>query len=274
MTIHNIGFIGGGNMASALIGRLAGTLLEPSRIHVVDINADKGGALSRQWGVSTATRADAQLANCDVCVLAVKPQHARAAMPDLLPCIGSQLILSVVAGITTTDLSRWLNGHAAIVRTMPNTPALVGQGVTGMFAMSGTEDAQRRIADKIMRSVGQTFWVEKESDLDAVTAVSGSGPAYVFYFIEALQEAGMALGLDEKQAADMALATFRGAALLADQSGEPASVLREQVTSPGGTTFAALTTMEAGNLKALVARAVKAASDRSVELGIAFGQEA
>ncbi len=267
------GFIGGGNMASALIGGMAGKVTPGSHIHVVDLNPDNLGRLSGQFGVTTSTDMDARLLECDVLVLAVKPQQIREVVSALLPRIRHQLILSVAAGIRTTDLSRWMNGYGNIVRTMPNTPSLIGQGVTGLFATDGVTDKQKQIAQEIMQAVGMTLWVERETLLDTVTAISGSGPAYVFYFIEALEEAGKTLGLNDEQAKRLAVATFRGASELAMQSAEPVAVLRERVTSPGGTTFAALSVMEANRLKDAIVTAAKAAAARSVELGAEFGKD-
>ncbi len=157
----------------------------------------------------------------------------------------TQLVISIVAGIRAADLSRWLGGYTRIVRTMPNTPALIGMGVTGLAALPGVDDAAKALASKVLEAVGATVWFDDEAKIDAVTAISGSGPAYVFYFIEAMQEAARQLGMDEEQGRALAVATFTGAAQLAAQSGEPASVLRERVTSKGGTTAAALASFDA-----------------------------
>lgn len=267
------GFIGGGNMASALIGGMVGKVSDGSRIHVVDPNADALASLNKQFGVTTSTWVDARLAECDVIVLAVKPQQIRDVVSGLVPLASHQLVLSIAAGIRSADISRWMGGYHAIVRTMPNTPALIGQGITGLFAMEGVSAQQRQLAEAIMQAVGTTLWVANEDLLDAVTAISGSGPAYVFYFMEALQQAGVSLGLDAQQATQLALATFSGASALAAQSAEPVSLLRERVTSPGGTTFAALSVMEDKRLKDLIATATKAAAARSVELGDEFGRD-
>jgi pyrroline-5-carboxylate reductase len=221
--------------------------------------------------VTTSTEIDVTLAGCDVVVLAVKPQIMREVAQALVPHIREQLVLSVAAGIRTADLSRWLAGYSTIVRTMPNTPALIGQGVTGIYATATVTDTQKQVAQALMQTTGQTLWVSEESLLDVVTAISGSGPAYVFYFIEALVEAGKMLGLDEEQANRLAIATFRGASELASQSSESVSVLRENVTSPAGTTFAALSLMEENGLKDRIIEAAKAAFARSVELGSAYG---
>lgn len=267
-----ISFIGGGNMATALIGGLAGKLTAGANIHVVDVNA---GALQKlqQFGVTAAQQIDAAVASSDVIVLAVKPQQMKDVAAQLQPHVTSQLVLSIAAGIRAVDLSRWLNGHKSIVRTMPNTPALIGQGITGMAAMAGVSEQQRAAADAIMRAVGATVWLTDEALIDPVTAVSASGPAYVFYFIEAMQQAAQEMGLSAEQGNELALATFVGASQLAAQSPEPVSVLRDRVTSKGGTTHAALTSMEASGVKDAIVRALKAASERGRELGEEFGKD-
>jgi pyrroline-5-carboxylate reductase len=268
-----IGFIGGGNMANALIGGLAGKLTAGGNIHVVDPNGDALARLRQQFGVTTASGIDAALAACDVIVLAVKPQQMKEVAAQLTPHVGAQLVLSIAAGIRAADLSRWLNGHAAIVRTMPNTPALIGKGITGLVATAGVNTEQRAAADTIMRAVGPTVWLEDEALIDAVTAVSGSGPAYVFYFIEAMQQAAQEMGLSAEQGNQLAIATFVGAAHLAADSPDPVSLLRERVTSKGGTTHAALTSMEASGVKDAIVRAMKAAAARGKELGEEFGRD-
>jgi pyrroline-5-carboxylate reductase len=170
-------------------------------------------------------------------------------------------------------LSRWLGGHGAIVRSMPNTPALIGKGITGVVALPGVSAQQREAADAILRAVGQTVWLDDEALIDPVTAVSGSGPAYVFYFIEAMQQAAQEMGLTAEQGTQLAIATFIGASQLAADSTEPVSVLRERVTSKGGTTYAALTSMEASGVKQAIVKALHAASARGKELGEEFGQD-
>lgn len=268
-----ISFIGGGNMASALIGGLAGNLTAGKNIHVVDINPGSLQTLQRQFGISAAGRIDEAVQDSDVIVLSVKPQQMRPVVTEIQPHLSKQLVLSVAAGIQAADLARWLGGYRAIVRTMPNTPALIGQGITGMFALDGVSEEQRRLADAILTAVGSTIWVNDESMLDAITAMSGSGPAYVFYFIEAMQQAGKELGFTAEQATQLAIATFRGATELAARSPEPVPVLRERVTSPGGTTFAALSAMEASGVKPAIMSAIKAAAARSKELGEEFGRD-
>lgn len=267
-----ISFIGGGNMAGALIGGLANKLTAGANIHVVDINADALAILAKKFGVTTSLCIDQAVGQSDVIVLAVKPQQMKDVAAQLAPHVSSQLVLSIAAGIRSVDLSRWLGGHTAIVRTMPNTPALIGLGITGLVAMEGVSATQRDAADAIMKAVGTTVWLDDEALIDSVTAVSGSGPAYVFYFIEAMQQAAHEMGLSMEQGTQLAIATFVGAAQLAAQSTEPVSLLRERVTSKGGTTYAALTSMAESGVKEAIVKAMKAAAARGKELGEEFGQ--
>ncbi|WP_317202668.1 pyrroline-5-carboxylate reductase [Janthinobacterium sp.] len=274
MSELKIGFVGGGNMASALIAGLAGKLTAGANIHVVDPNGAALDKLRGEFGVTTAAAADAALGACDVVVLAVKPQSMREVAAQLLPLIAGAkgpLVLSIAAGIRAVDLARWLGGYGAIVRCMPNTPALIGLGITGMVASAGVDAAQKAAADAIMRAVGATVWLDDEALIDPVTAVSGSGPAYVFYFIEAMQEAAAELGLTAEQGTQLALATFVGAAQLAAQSSEPVALLRERVTSKGGTTYAALRSMEESGVKGAIVTALKAAAQRGKEMGDELG---
>jgi pyrroline-5-carboxylate reductase len=267
-----ITFIGGGNMAAALIAGLAGTLTQGPDIHVVDPNAEALERLRSRHCVSTAPQVDGLVAASDVVVLAVKPQQMREVADALLPHLSRQpLVLSIAAGIRGADLSRWLGGYGAIVRSMPNTPALIGQGITGMVAMQGASEQQKAAADSIMRAVGQTVWLDDETLIDPVTAVSGSGPAYVFYFLEAMQQAAQEMGLSAGQGRELALATFTGAAQLAAQSSDPVEVLRQRVTSKGGTTHAAITSMEQAGVKQAIIDAMKAAAARGRELGDELG---
>lgn len=268
-----IAFIGGGNMAAALISGLAGKLIPGADIHVVDPNPDALGRLRGQYGVTTSATIDADVVIADVLVLAVKPQQMRAVADTLAPLLarGAPLIVSIAAGIRSADLSRWLGGYGALVRCMPNTPALIGQGITGMVAMAGVTQAQKDAADGVLAAVGKTVWLDDEALIDPVTAVSGSGPAYVFYFMEAMQQAAEELGLTSAQGRQLAIATFTGAAQLAAQSNESVEVLRERVTSKGGTTYAALTSMQAAGVKEAIVAAVKAAAARGRELGTELG---
>ncbi len=270
-----IAFIGGGNMAGALIGGLVNKLAAPTQIHVIDLNPDSLQNLVTRYGVSTSLgmeQADSHLRSADLIVLAVKPQQLHTVAASLSPYIQSQIVLSVAAGIRAADLSRWLGGYQKIVRAMPNTPAMIGLGMSGLYAMDAVSESERNVAQNIMQAVGETLWVEQETMIDAVTAVSGSGPAYVFYFIEAMQEAAQQLGFDAAQARQLALATFQGAAQLAQQSDESVSLLRERVTSKGGTTYAALCSMDASAVKPAIHQAVLAAAQRGKELGDEFGQ--
>ena len=266
-----IAFIGGGNMASALIAGLvkqAGTT-----IHVVDPKEESLARLAQQYGASTSTTIDAGVKDSDVVVLAVKPQQMREVAAALAPHLKGQLVLSIAAGIRSVDLARWLGGYDAIVRTMPNTPALIGMGVTGMAAQAGVSVAQRDAADAVMRAVGKTVWLDDEAQIDAVTGVSGSGPAYVFFFLEAMQQAAREMGLNAEQGRELALATFTGAAQLAAQSDESVEVLRQRVTSKGGTTHAAITSMEAAGVKEAIVAAMQAAAARGRELGEELGKD-
>lgn len=272
-----IAFIGGGNMATALIAGLVKEAGAGTQVHVVDPNPDALARLAAQYGASTSDAIDAAAGAVDVIVLAVKPQQMREVAQTLAPHLeggdtkGRPLVLSIAAGIRGADLSRWLGGHGAIVRAMPNTPALIGMGVTGLVALAGASSEQRAAADTVLRAVGQTVWLDDEALIDPVTAVSGSGPAYVFYFLEAMQAAALEMGLSSEQGKQLALATFAGATELAAQSDESLEVLRQRVTSKGGTTHAAITSMEASGVKAAIVAAMKAAAARGRELGDELG---
>lgn len=268
-----IGFIGGGNMASALIGGLLKMVDQPQQIHVVDLNPSGLQKLQQQFGVSTSEVMDQRLRELDVIVFAVKPQNMREVVQNFAPFLTQQLLLSVAAGIRASDISRWLGGYELIARAMPNTPAILGLGMSGLYGLEALSAEQRQHTETIMQAVGKTVWVENEAMIDAVTAVSGSGPAYVFYFIEAMQEAAMSLGFSAEDANTLVLQTVRGAAQLAVESHEPVSVLRERVTSKGGTTYAALCSFEESQTKAIVSKAIRAAAERGRELGDEFGRD-
>ena len=273
-----ITFIGGGNMATALIAGLAGQLTAGANIHVIDPNPEQLARLAGAYGVTTALAIGAQAGASDVIVLAVKPQQMREVAAALAPVLAQvagapPLLLSIAAGVRSADLSRWMKGYRAIVRSMPNMPALIGQGITGMVAMAGVSAAHKAAADSIMLAVGATVWLDDEALIDPVTAVSGSGPAYVFYFIEAMQQAARELGLSAEQGKQLALATFTGAAQLAARSPDEVAMLRERVTSKGGTTHAALTSMEQAGVKQAIVAAIKAASARGRELGEQMGAD-
>ncbi len=266
-----IAFIGGGNMANALISGLLGRVCGGEHMHVVDPNPEALQRLAQQYGVSTALALDAQISTAEIVVLAVKPQQMQAVAKTLAALLQpEQLVISIAAGITGADLARWLN-HAAIVRCMPNTPALITQGITGMVALPGVSRGQCYEAERILGAVGQTLWFDEEAKLDAVTALSGSGPAYVFYFLEAMQQAGQELGLTAEEALQLAQHTFLGATRLAIESTEPVSLLRERVTSKGGTTYAALCSLQQNQVGPALVTAIKAASARATEMGRELG---
>ena len=265
-------FIGGGNMATALIGGLLQQGFTPGDLSAVDVSEEARRRLQQQFGVSAMAALGGEIAE-DVVLLAVKPQQMRAVAKDLCASLRGQLVISIAAGIRTADLARWLGGHPRIVRVMPNTPALIRSGVSGLFAAAAVNQADRDSAQSILGAVGGVVWVQNEPDIDAVTAVSGSGPAYIFYFIEALEQAAVELGLSDGQARQLAVQTFVGAAKLAAGSDEPAAVLRARVTSKAGTTEAALKSMEASGIKGKIVDAVHAAARRSRELGDEFGKD-
>ncbi|MBB3005568.1 pyrroline-5-carboxylate reductase [Cupriavidus alkaliphilus] len=271
------GFLGGGNMASALIGGLIARGVPAGAIRVVDPFPEAQQRLARDLGVHAAGAPDAAFGASDVLVLAVKPQQFRDATEQLLPHLPGDgpgnLVISVAAGIRLQDMQRWLGGRNRVVRAMPNTPALSGMGMTGLAAPAGLSAKDRAIASAVAEAVGKCVWVDGDDQIDAVTAISGSGPAYVFYFIEAMQRAATELGLSAEQGRDLAVETFRGAATLAGQSPEPVATLRERVTSKGGTTHAALTSMEASGIADAFVRAMHAAAARGKEMGAEFGKD-
>ncbi len=271
MTTH-ITFIGGGNMASAIIGGLLRQGLRADQLSVVEPFAPTRDKLLAQFGIQALAAADARLAPSTLVVWAVKPQTFRDAAAAVRPHVADALHLSVAAGIRSDSIARWL-GTERIVRSMPNTPALVGKGMTALFARAAATAEDRSTVDNVMASTGEVLWVQQESQLDAVTAISGSGPAYVFYFIEAMTEAGLGMGLSREQAHRLAVGTFVGASELARAAQDPPEILRERVTSKGGTTFAAISAMEQDGLKARFVRAIQAAEVRARELGDEFGKD-
>jgi pyrroline-5-carboxylate reductase len=264
-----IGFIGAGNMASALIKGIQQQ--HATFVHVVDVNEAALSNWEQEFAATSSTEISQQFAPLDAIVLAVKPQQLQLVAKQLAPFLKQQVIVSVAAGIRTQDLSRWLNGYQNIVRAMPNTPAMIGLGMTGLYAMESVTSDQRQLAQTLMAAVGSTLWVEQESQIDAITAMSGSGPAYVFYFLEAMQAAGVQLGFSEAQAKQLALATFQGATQLAQRSPEDLHELRARVTSKGGTTYAGLSSMEQSDVKTAIVKAIAAANARAKELGDEFG---
>lgn len=268
---HTLAFIGGGNMASAIIGGLIRQGMKPEQLIVVEPFADTAAKLLSDFGITALTVADSSLARADLVVWAVKPQVFNEASIPVMPFTRTALHLSVAAGIRTDSICRWV-GTDRVVRCMPNTPALVGQGMTGLFACPSVTPADQSLIEHVIGTTGQFLWVKQESHLDAVTALSGSGPAYVFYFLEAMTEAGVGMGLSAEQAYQLAVATFSGASSLAVASTESAEVLRQRVTSKGGTTYAAITAMEAAGIKPAFVHAMQAAEVRARELGDEFGK--
>ncbi len=266
MSSNSIAFIGGGNMASALIGGLVRGGRAPQHILVVEPFEAQRDKLAQAFGLAPLAAADARLAAASTVVWAVKPQLFAEAAAPCAPYVGGALQLSVMAGIRSSAV-QLASGSARVVRAMPNTPALIGQGIAGLHARDAVTAAERAEVEALFAPTGQSLWVAHEDDLDAVTALSGSGPAYVFYFIEAMVQAGAEMGLDTAQARRLAQATFAGAAALAQASPLTPAELRAQVTSKGGTTHAAITSLEAQDVKAAFVRALHAARDRAAELG-------
>ena len=267
-----ITFLGGGNMATALIGGMLAQGCPADDIAVIEISEAARQRLQQTFAIRCHAAPDLSAMACDVLVLAVKPQQMREACALLRDQSHKPLIISIAAGLRLADISRWLGGHRRLVRAMPNTPALIGAGVTGLFAFPEVSETERLGAERILQAVGSTLWVADETHIDAVTAISGSGPAYAFLLIEAMQAAAGELGFTPQQGRQLAIETVLGAARLAVHSDETAAVLRERVTSKGGTTEAALKVMgERGVKEAIVAGAL-AAEARSRELGEQLGE--
>jgi pyrroline-5-carboxylate reductase len=271
MTHPTLAFIGGGNMATAILGGLVRSGTPGAHLIVLDPNADQRARLERDFGVRTLAAADTALAEADAVVWAVKPQSFKEAAAPCAAFVGSALHLSVMAGIRSDAIAQ-ATGSDRVVRSMPNTPALIGQGISGLYARPAVSTTERAQVEALLAPTGAVVWVERERDLDAVTALSGSGPAYVFYFIEAMVAAAERMGLSAEQGKQLALATFGGATELARRSDETPAALRERVTSKGGTTYAALTTLEARAVKASFIDAMQAAQVRAAELGEEFGR--
>ena len=270
ISFPTLAFIGGGNMASALIGGLVKNGHPVDRLLVVEPYEAQRERLAQQFGVRALAAADAGLARAQMIVWAVKPQAFTEAARPCAPWTAAALQLSVMAGIRSGAIER-ASGSGRIVRSMPNTSALIGRGIAGLYATPPVGADERALVERVLAPTGQTLWVEREADLDAVTALSGSGPAYVFYFVEAMMAAAAQMGLSPEQGKRLALATFDGATALAAQSDEPPEVLRERVTSKGGTTYAALQSMRADAVGEAIAKAVRAAQRRARELGDEFG---
>ncbi len=265
-----IAFIGGGNMASAIIGGLLRQGLPAAQIEVVEPFAEARARLLTEFGVAAHEQAGPTLVRAQLVVWAVKPQTFKQAAAAARKHTTAALHLSVAAGIRSDSIAGWL-GTERIVRSMPNTPALIGKGMTALFARTGVTAADRDRVEQVLAPTGESLWVEQESQLDAVTALSGSGPAYVFYFLEAMIRAGVEMGLSQDQSKRLAVGTFVGAAELARASNDPPDVLRQRVTSKGGTTHAAISSMEQDQLPAAFIKALQAARARAAELGDEFG---
>jgi pyrroline-5-carboxylate reductase len=269
MQVRDIAFIGGGHMASALVGGLRRAGVPAAAILVVEPEAAQRERLAQAHGIAALPAADARLRGAATVVWAVKPQLFAAAAAPCAPFIGAALQVSVMAGVRSAAIER-ASGSARVVRAMPNTPALIGRGIAGLFATAAASATDRTAAEDLLAPTGRTLWVAQEQDLDAVTALSGSGPAYVFYLLEAMIDAGTAMGLPPAQARELALATLDGATALAQASSLPPQALRAQVTSRGGTTFAAISSLDADGVGPAWVRAIRAAQERARQLGDEF----
>lgn len=274
MTQNSIGFIGGGNMAGSLIGGLIHDGCAADTLWVADPSDVHRQEFSSRFGIHTDADNSRLVANCDVVVLAIKPQVLAEVCADIAAAVQEHqpLLISIAAGVRSDAIQRWLGGGVSLVRVMPNTPALVQSGAAGLYASAAVSDAQRGAAESIMRAVGLTLWVDDEASMDAVTALSGSGPAYFFLVMEAMEQAGQALGLSAESARLLTLQTAFGASKMALESEHGAAELRQRVTSPGGTTEAALKVLSNGNIAGLFADALAAAHARSVEMSNTLGE--
>lgn len=268
-----VAFLGGGNMASAMIGGLLAKGWQPSEIIAVDIDEAARARLVREFGVSTTADPVAAVRQAECVLFAVKPQQMRAVATQVAPEVAGRLVVSIAAGIRTADLARWLNGHPRIVRVMPNTPALLRAGISAAFPTHEVSPTDRSFADSLLGAIGKVLWVDQESQMDGVTAVSGSGPAYIFYLIEAMEAAAADLGFTPEAARLLAMETTLGAAKLAASSPESAAVLRARVTSKGGTTERAVSILDARDVRSHIREAIRGAAERSRELGDQFGQD-
>lgn len=269
-----IGFIGAGNMAYALISGLINNGFNAQNIKLSDADAALLSQRQAEFNLEVFTDNIELASQCDVVVLAIKPQILSIVCKELRAHIDHQpLIISIAAGVRATDINRWLGGNTAIVRTMPNTPALLGKGATGMMANDIVSNEQKALAEQILGAVSQCLWVEDEKMLDAVTALSGSGPAYLFLMIESMAKAGVALGLDEKTAEQLSIQTSLGASMMASSSEDSAHELRAKVTSPNGTTQAAIESFQDQNFEMVVSHAMRAAFDRARKMGAELGDD-
>jgi pyrroline-5-carboxylate reductase len=274
MTHPTIGFIGAGNMARSLASGLLANGWERDRLALSDVDPEQRRGVETGLGLAALADNRALAERAELLVLAVKPQVLRAVAAEIAPAVQARrpLVLSIAAGVRLADLERWLGGNLALVRAMPNTPALIGSGASGLYANPRVNEAERELAEAVLRAVGVTVWLADEDLLDVVTALSGSGPAYFFLFMEALERAARRHGLDQATARLLTLQTAFGAARMALEVGEEPARLRARVTSPGGTTERALQAFEQGDFGALVERAIEAALARSRELAKILGE--
>ena len=268
--VERIAFMGGGNMARAVISGLLKSGFDKDRMDVVEPFDEARARLQTQFGITAHPAAGIFLEQASIVIWAVKPQSFREAASQVQTLTRNALHISVAAGIRSDSIAQWL-GVQRVIRTMPNTPALIGKGITAMVASPAVTETDRQHAERIVGTTGEFLWLQREEQLDAVTALSGSGPAYVFYFMEAMIEAGVDMGLSREQAGRLAIGTFAGASELARMSTEPLEILRQRVTSKGGTTYAAITSMDQDRLGTLFIRAIHAAKQRAKTLGDEFG---
>jgi pyrroline-5-carboxylate reductase len=275
MKQQNLGFIGAGNMANSLIAGLLADGYPPRYVWVSDVEAEKLDLMASRFGINTLANNQAVAENSQVLVLAIKPQMMKAVTREIAPSVqkAKPLVISLAAGLTEAAIDRWLGGGVDIVRCMPNTPALVKTGATALHGAENVSAEQRSRAEAVLRAVGLTVWVETEALLDAVTALSGSGPAYFFLFMEAMEEAAMQLGLDAETARLLTQQTALGASRLAMESDDSPAELRRRVTSPGGTTERAIAVFEEAGMRAMVAAAMRAARERALDLSQELGAD-
>ena len=267
-----IGFIGAGNMAYALIKGLLNNGFDANQINISDPNEELLRNRESELKVTTYSDNTSLLSNSDIIFFAVKPQVLSSVCLELKGVVKSKhLFVSIVAGIRSSDINRWLGGNFSLIRTMPNTPALFQSGVTGLFANELVDNEQKSLVSSILSSVGECFWVNEEKLIDAITAISGSGPAYFFLLMESMKQAGMALGLDEETANSLSIQTAYGASLMANKTGKDSRTLRTEVTSPNGTTQSAIESFQDQNFEGIVANATRAAYDRARELSNELG---
>lgn len=274
MENNKITFIGCGNMARSLIGGLIANGVNQDNLIATDPDENQRILIAEQFGIRTLEKNNDAVADADVVLLAVKPQIMNTVVSEIADSIkdASKLIVSIAAGVNLESISNWLGTNAAVVRVMPNTPALIQAGAAALYANKHTSDAQKNTAEAMMRSVGTAVWLDSEEHMDVVTALSGSGPAYFFYFMEAMEQAAISMGLNEEQARLLTIETAVGASKMALLSSSDPSELRQQVTSPGGTTEKALNAFMQGKMDKLVEKAMQAAKDRSIELSEEFGK--